>query len=204
MAEATNPSLRLAHTYRGVALDPRSRRQARRALRDARDALHFALLTWEDPIDRGSGAAWERIAKSRGFVAEAVRALSKARVHVPGVRTLALPALMATLPNAADEERRLRQITTKLLWHNHEHLPYKAPTKPLTPEDEAQLARVLRVLDGQRKLSRVLRHKWIASAALAAAMATVVGLPASLAAVAFGLLEVNELRRGGRANSPPG
>ena len=202
MAEATNPSLRLAHTYRGVTLDARSRREARRSLSEARDALHFALLTLEEPADRGSGAAWERIAKARSFLAEAVRALSRARVHIPGVRTLALPALMATLPSASDEALRLHQIATKLLWSNHEHLPYRAEAKPLTDEDEAQLARVLRVLDGQRKLSRVLRHKWLASAAVAAGLAGLVGLPAGLAAVAFGLLEINELRRDTQPNLP--
>jgi hypothetical protein len=195
MAEATNPSLRLAHTYRGVTLDARSRRNARQALSEARDALHFALLTLDEPTDRSTHAAWERIAKARGFLAEAVHALSKARVHVPGVRTLALPALMATLPNAADETLRLHQIATKLLWNNHAHLPYRAEAKPLTDEDEAQLARVLRILDGQRKVSRVLRHKWIAGAALAAGLSPLLGLPAGLVAVACGLLEANEIRK---------
>lgn len=202
MAEATNPSLRLAHTYRGVTLDPIARRSARRHLSEARDALHLALLTLDEPVRSNGRSAWERIHRSRDFLAEAVRALSNARVHIPGVRTLALPALMASLPDAPDEALRLHQITTRLLWSNHAHLPYKAEAKPLTDEDEAQLARVLRELDGQRRFSSVARHKWLASAVVAAGLVGVVGLPAGIAAAAFGLLELNDLRRRNRPGLP--
>ena len=195
MAEATNPSLRLAYNYRGVTLDPRARREARRCLAAARDALHLALLTLDDPITSNGRSAWERISRARDFLAEAVADLSKARVHIPGIRTLALPALMATMPSAPEEALRLHQISTKLLWSNHEHLPHKPQAKPLTDEDEAQLARVLRSLDGHRRRGSLARHKWLASACVAAGLTTVVGPAAGLAALAFGVLELNEIRR---------
>src|SRR5690606_18064253 len=120
---------------------------------------------------------------------------SRVRVHVPGIRTVALPALLASLPDPRFERARLQQLATRLLWWNHAHLPVKVHAKPMAPEDEAQLARLIRSLDGQRRFARALRHKWVAGAALAGAMTVVIGFPAAVAAVMCVTAGITELTR---------
>lgn len=147
--------------------------QASRFLGAARDALSMALLTLGDPDEESTAAKRARAAQARSFLAEAVTSLSRARIHVPGIRTHALPVVMATEPNIDAELLRLHQIGTRLTWQNHRFLP-RSESMPLDPEEEAQLAVVVR---GLARNERFSRYRYSVAALAGAIVAPFVGLP---------------------------
>lgn len=156
----------------------------------ASEALSMALLTLSgDDDDRGD--KYRRAAQARGFLAEALTSLSRARVYTPGIRTHSLPVLMSTESDPDVELQRLHQIATRMLWQNHIHLPARLQAQPLDPEEEAQLAVVLARLARTAKIERALRYKWAGLTAAAAGAGAVLGLPAlglGAAAVAVGIV----------------
>ena len=164
-------------------------RKTRQSLLEARDNLDLAAWSLEAP-PRSRRELAERNERARDHLLEAARALSLARVHHPGVRSLARPVILAGLKDPKEERARLRDFVDRLLWWNHEHLPARIKALPLTAEEEAQLARVLRTLDGQRRLEGLTRHRWFMAFAVAGALTPVFGAAAGLAAVAFGGLEL--------------
>lgn len=153
---------------------------AQRPLSEACDALHVALLTLEsqDAEDNPERTA----AQARAFLAEAVNALNRARVFVPEVFSYTPSVIAASEPEPAVELARLHQMATRLLWYNHRLLPTRTP-QPLRPEDEAQLATLVRALSRTARAARALRHAWLAAAAALAVL-----LPLGPTAVVFGLV----------------
>lgn len=155
---------------------------AQRPLGEACDALHLALLTLESHDAEDSPE--RTVGQVRSFLAEAVNALNRARVFVPEVFSYTPSVIAAGDPEPSIELARLQQMATRLLWYNHRLLPAR-PQAPLRPEDEAQLAVVVRALARTARAARALRHAW-----LAAAVTLAVLLPLGPAAVAIGLVSL--------------
>ena len=152
---------------------------ARQHLTAAGDALSLALLTLssdDDPVTRAMQA--------RSFLVEAVTALSRARIYVPGIKTHALPVVMSCERDTDAELARLHQIATRLLWQNHTLLPARLQAKPLEPEEEAELAVVMAGLHRNQKVSRALRFRWAAIGVVLGGAAAVAGFPVLAAATA--------------------
>lgn len=155
---------------------------AARALREACEALHLAILCLEGQDTEDSPQARQRAAgQARSFLVEAARGLGRARVHVPEVFTYTPSVITAGEADPGAELARLHQLATRMLWYNHRLLPARREA-PLRPEDEVQLALLVRTLARTARAARALRHAWIAGAALLAIL-----LPFGPAAVAGGL-----------------
>lgn len=158
-------------------------RAASSYLSAASDALSMALLTLGGH-DHERGDKIGRAEQARAFLVEAVTSLSRARIYLPGIRTHTLPVVMASERDPDAELARLHQIATRLLWHNHAYLPARLQAKPLAPEEEAQLAVVLRGLTRHARIDRALRYRWVMAAIALAAAGPVLGFPALGAAFA--------------------
>lgn len=180
-------------------------RAAGRHLATASDALSLALLTLSGERGEDRREKLRRAEQARGFLVEAVTALSRARIYVPGIRTHALPVVMATEANLDAELQRLHQIATRLLWQNHAHLPARLQAKPLAPEEEAQLAVVLQGIARGARIERALRYKWAGLALAVASGGLIVGLHlmATLAAVGAVLLALWRVARDRGAELTP-
>jgi hypothetical protein len=124
-------------------------------LAEAADALSMALLALDGADGDGASSLRERVAHVRALLVEAVTALGRARVHLPGVRTYAAPVVAGTGLRSRDELRRQHQLATQLLWFNYEYLPRKPHANPLSDEEERQLARVIDDLKDQSRLPRL-------------------------------------------------
>lgn len=186
-------SLALHHGYRH--LGPEQARDAEGFLRTADDMLHMVLLTLDAQAE-GSEAKLARLASAQGLLVEAVTALGRARVYVPGVRTYSVDFVTNGEPDLDRELDRLHQLAASLLWHNHIVLPARNQGQPLAPEDEAQLALVVRELTTQAKLARALRHKWLVASAVLGLLAPALGLVLLVPALASGAIAAVELARG--------
>lgn len=172
---------------------------ARRPLREACEALHLAILCLEGQDTEDSPHARQRAAgQARSFLAEAVTGLNRARVYVPEVFTYTPSVIAASEADAGAELARLHQIATRLLWYNHRLLPERRET-PMRPEDEAQLALLVRTLARTTRAARALRHAWLAGAAALAVLlpfgpAVVAGALAVLLAILCTLQAAAALR----------
>ena len=163
--------------YRAADASDEIRRLAQAHLERASDALGMVLLALAGEGDDDRGDKWRRADQARALLAEAVTALSRARVYHPGIRTHALPVLLDTAATPCQELNRLHAIATRLLWQNHRYLPAKIQADPLAPEEEAQLAVVLAGLARQNRMGRALRSRWTGIALGVAVSAAVLGLP---------------------------
>lgn len=151
--------------------------------------------------DDDMGDKLRRAEQTRGFLAEAVTALSRARIYIPGIKTHALPVLLATENRPDAELARLHQITTRLMWQNHAVLPARSQAQPLDPEEEAQLAVVLSSLARNAKISRALRYKWLGLGLAVAVGGPALGLPligafGAIGALSLGLWRASKDRTG--------
>lgn len=187
-------SLVLQHGYR--QLGPEDHYRAKRHLSVAVDALNMALLTLDGSTDDGRDAKQGRAATARHFLAEAAVGLARARVYIPGIRTYAVNVVTTSEPDLDRELARLHELTTKLLWRNHAVLPPRKQAAPLAPEDEAQLAAVVRELATHARIDRAMRHKWLVAAAMFGVLAPVLGVALYLLAALSGTVAVVELARG--------
>ncbi len=160
--------------------DEHLRLAAARPLREAGEALSLAVLSLEDEgHDQASVAARQRrAAQARSFLVEAARALGRARIFVPTIRGYTVPVVMAVETDLEAELGRLHQLATRMLWYNHALLPARGQGAPLRPEDEAQLAVLVRGLARTARLDRVLRHAWLCVAASVAVLTPTLGLVA--------------------------
>lgn len=149
-------------------------------LREAGDALSLAVLCLVDEgQDEASiGARLRRAAQARSFLVEAALALGRARVFVPTIRGYSVPVIMAVEPEIEVELGRLHQLATRMLWYNHALLPARGQGVALRPEDEAQLATLVRGLARTARLDRALRHVWLGVAATVAVLTPTLGLVA--------------------------
>ncbi len=134
-------------------------------------------------MDASRGERRARAEHARGFLVEAVTALSRARIHNPKVRTHAVPFVMATESRLDAELVRLHNLATRLMWQNHALLPARIQAKPLGPEDEAQLAVVLAALRHKARLGKVMRYRWVAAYLAAGALGLGLGVPLTGAAL---------------------
>lgn len=187
-------SLVLQHDYRH--LGPEAHAGAEGHLSSAVEALNMVMLTLDGSPDDGREAKLGRAATARHFLAEAAVSLARARVHVPGVRTYAVNVVAATEPDVDRELARLHELTSKLLWRNHALLPARLEGQPLAPEDEAQLAAVVRELATHARIDRAMRHKWLVAAAMFGVLAPVLGVALYVLAVVSGTVAAVELARG--------
>jgi hypothetical protein len=194
-------SLVLQHGYRHIG--PEAHDAAHRHLSCAADALNMALLTLDGSPDDGRDAKQGRAATARHFLADAAIALARARVYVPGVRTYAVNVVTATEPDIDRELARLHELTTQLVWRNHSILPARREAEPLAPEDEAQLAAVVRELATHARIDRAMRHKWLVATALFGGLAPVLGVALYLLAVVSGTFAAVELARGAAPATAP-
>ena len=149
-------------------------------LREAGEALSLAVLSLEDEgQDRASiGAGLRRAAQARSFLVEAALALGRARTFVPSIRGYSVPVIMAVETDIEVELGRLHQLATRMLWYNHALLPARGQGAPLRPEDEAQLATMVRGLARTARLDRALRHAWLCVAGSVAVLTPTLGLVA--------------------------
>lgn len=173
--------------YRVEASDGELSAAARAHLRDAADALSMALLTLSGDDDE-RGDKWRRATQARGFLAEAVTALSRARIYIPNIRTHTVPVLLNGEASPDAELERLQQISTRLLWRNHAYLPVKVQAKPLPPEEEAQLAVILAGFARSNRIGRALGYKWSAVGLAIAGSSAAAGLPLVGCAVGVGAI----------------
>lgn len=180
--------LRRLSAYRRSDDDELPLLAAERPLREACDALHLVLLCLESQVEEDSDAARQRAAaQARSFLAEAVQSLNRARVYVPAVFSYTSSVIAAAEADPAAELARLHQLATRLLWYNHRFLPARRHT-PLLPEDEKQLAVLVRTLARTARAARALRHAWLGAVALLALL-----LPLGPAAVFTGLASMMAL-----------
>lgn len=186
-------SLALQHSYRH--LGPEQTRHAEIFLRDAAELLHMALLTLDGPGE-GREAKEAKVATVNHLLVEAVTALGRARVYVPAVRTYAVNIVTNSERDPNRELDRLHEIATQLLWQNHAVLPARRQAQPLAPEDEAQLAAVVRELAVHAKIGHAMRHKWLVATALLGALAPMLGVGLFVLALASGAMAAVELARG--------
>ena len=152
--------------------------QAGEHLSAASDALSLALLSLGGSADETRGERLRRGEQARSFLVEAVTALSRARIYVPGIRTYSLPFVMAGEESPDAELARLHQIATRLLWQNHAYLPARIQAKPLAPEEEAQLAVVLEGLSRHARMGRAARYRWTGAICGMAAVGCILGYTA--------------------------
>jgi len=159
--------------------DEHLRVAAERPLRAAGEALNLAILCLEEADEEdGLTGRQRRAAQARGFLVEASLALARARVFLPAIRGYSVPVIMAIDPEPEAELGRLHQIATRLLWYNHALLPARGQGRPLQPEEEAQLAVLVRGLARTARLDRALRHAWVGAAAAVAVLGPTLGLTA--------------------------
>lgn len=153
---------------------------AERPLREAGEALNLAVLILEGQgeDDETSGARQHKAAAARSFLVEAAQALGRARIYLPTIRSYSLPVIMAVEPDIDAELGRLHQLATRMLWYNHASLPARCQARPLRPEDEAQLAVMVRGLARTARIDRALRHAWLGVAASVAVVTPTLGLTA--------------------------
>ena len=187
-------SLVLQSSYRHIG--PEAFDRARAYLQDAVEALNMALLTLEGSPDDSRESKLRRAANARRFLADAASDLARARVFVPGIHTYAINVVTTTEPDVERELNRLHELTTKLLWRNHNVLPARVAAEPLAPEDEAQLAAVVRDLATQARINQAMRHKWFAAATVFGLLAPVLGVALYVLAAASMTLAAVELARG--------
>ena len=154
-------------------LDEHEQAAAERHLIAARDALNLALLCVEGDAEQ------DRAAQARSFMVEAVTAISRARIYIPGLRSYSVPVIMATVPGVEAEFARIHQMATRLLWWNHAWLPARRLAKPLEPEDEAQLAVLIQALARNARIDRALRYRYIAVAVFLTAIFPLLGMLAA-------------------------
>lgn len=173
-------SLALGHVYRDVDADAAA--DAEPHLEAAADALAMALLCL-DNAHRDGSREW-RAQEAREILADAVVALSRARIYQPGIRSLSLPFVMANEPRVEVELSRLHNIASRLLFQNHKYLPARLQATPLPPEEEAQLAVVVAGLARQARIANALRHRWLLAALTMAAGGPLLGAPLVGAAAA--------------------
>jgi hypothetical protein len=156
---------------------------AERPLREAGEALNLALLALEGPgedEERGVKARQHKAVAARGFLIEAATALGRAHVYLPTVRSYSIPVIMAVEPDIDTELGRLHQLATRLLWYNHALLPARGQSQPLRPEDEAQLAVLVRDLARTARIDRAMKYAWLTIAVGLAGLTTTLGLGAAL------------------------
>lgn len=154
---------------------------AERPLREAGEALNLAILSLEEEGEEDGpslGSRQRRAMQARSFLVEAVHALGRARIFVPSIRAYTVPVIVAVEPDIETELGRLHQIATRLLWYNHALLPERRQARPLRPEDEAQLAVMVRGLARTARLDRALRHAWLGVAGAVAVLTPTLGLTA--------------------------
>lgn len=177
--------------------DEHLRVAADRPLRAAGEALNLAILCLEDAgEDEGPGARLRRAVQARGFLVEASLALGRARVFLPAIRSYSVPVIMAVDADIEAELGRLHQIATRLLWYNHALLPARGQVSPLRPEDEAQLAVLVRGLARTARIDRVLRHAWLGAATMVAVLGPTLGITAVALLLSFVVMLVAALQLG--------
>lgn len=156
---------------------------AERPLREAGEALNLALLGLEGASEDEACSVKARQHKAvaaRGFLVEAVRALGRARIYLPTIRSYSVPVIMAVEPDIEVELGRLHQLATRMVWYNHALLPVRGQARPLRPEDEAQLAVLVRGLARTARIDRALKYAWLAIATGLAGLMPALGLSAAL------------------------
>ena len=198
-------SPQLPNRYRAdETLDELSRLDVERHLSAALDALNLAVLVTES-AETDARDRLEQAAQARGFLVEAALALARARVYLSGVRTYSIPVIMTIAATGDAELARLHQMATRLLWWNHSYFPQRPRSRPLEPEDEAQLAVFFKGLARNAHINNALRYRWIAVSTTLAAALAILGLPmASVITASFGALLVGFylVRKAMRQQSP--
>jgi hypothetical protein len=195
MRVATLPALPTG--YRNAAVGASTRAELGQWLRTASDALTLAVITVEGRSGDDRGDKLRRAEQARSFLVEATRALGRARVYLPKLKTHPLPVLMACEGHPDAELARLHQMATRLLWQNHAHLPARMEAKPLLPEEERQLAVVVAGVKRGARIDRALRYRWCGVALGVAAVGLMGGFPllgAAAAASGVGLALFRLLR----------
>lgn len=142
----------------------------------------MAMLALEGPRDESRRECTARLDRVRDHLVEAVTELAKARIYVPGIRTYTVSAVMAAQGDLHRERSRLYGLASSLLWNNHAHLP--ARVQRVDEKQEAELERMTRGFQRQRRISGLLRYKWLGAAAGLAALAPVIGFVATFVGVA--------------------
>lgn len=197
MSASVHSALALARSYRAHALaESDEAGYIDRQLHDASEALAMALLSLEsDGSDESRHERHNRAAKARSLLAEAVTALSRAKVYVPGIHTYAVPAVMASASGVDNELSRLHQLASTLTLRNYNLLPGRRAETPLSPADEAQLRRVFEGLRLQSKLGRLARYRWLGFAACFGALSPLLGGASAALAVACAAVAAWQLSR---------
>ena len=167
-------------SYRADSVGDADRAEAVAADLDAaREALQLALLVLEGDgeAERTLSRRLAQTTQARACIGEALTALGRARVFVPGVCTHPIAAVVAGGGDLEGERRRLHHLASRLLWSNHALLPTRPLAPPLRPEDEAQLARVVDGLARHAQVDRSLRFAWLPLLLSMIALGPIYGVP---------------------------
>ncbi len=144
----------------------------------AGEALHVALLNLTgDASERSEATLEAQAAQARASLLEAALALGTARVHIPSIRTYSPAVVMSSERRIHAELSRLYQLATQLQWWNLHLLPARRQALALAPEDEAQLAVVMRGLARNAKIDRLLDYGWLPLMIVLAALGPLYGAP---------------------------
>ena len=165
--------------YRADAVGERGEAEVVRPhLAAAGEALHLALLTLtSDASERSEESLEAQASQARASLLEAVLALGTARVHIPSIRSYSPAVVMSSEPRIHSELTRLYQLATQLLWWNLHLLPARQQALALDPEDEAQLAVIMRGLARTAKIDRLLDYGWLPLMVLLAVLGPLYGAP---------------------------
>lgn len=181
-----------AYRFAGAG-DAALERRAYRHLQAAADALQLALLALEgDDLDTRKQKR-RRATVGREHLLEAVTQFARAKVYTAGVRSYSVAVVMDTRADIDVELSRLNQLISRLLWNNHEYLPARSQGKPLSPDDEAALAKLFDGLARHARIDRMIRYRWLGAATGLAALAPVLGPGFGLAGAAVGAWAVLRL-----------
>lgn len=181
-----------AYRFAGAG-DAGLERRAQAHLQHAADALALSLLALEGDEQDSRREKQRRGTRCREHLLEAVTQFARAKVFVAGVRSYSVAVVMDTRPDPDVELSRLNQMISHLLWHNHEYLPARSQAKPLTPDEEAALAKVFDGLARHARIDRFIRYRWLGAATGLAALAPVLGPGFGLAGAAVGAWAVLRL-----------
>lgn len=174
-----------AYRFAGAG-DAALERRARAHLQAAADALQLALLALEgDDLDSRKRKR-QRATLGREHLLEAVTQFARAKVYVAGVRSYSAAVVMDTRADIDVELSRLSQLISRLLWNNHEYLPARDQGRPLSPDEEAALAKLFDGLARHARIDRMIRYRWLGAATGLAALAPVLGPGFGLAGAAVG------------------
>lgn len=163
--------------YRSAHREDKQSCDSRTELQSAAHAIHLAILAVAHHAgDDRPEVVEQRIHRVQQLLLEATQALSRAKIYVPGIWSYSPAVVLDQDPSPKREIARLNGLTMALATRNHRVLPSLPQALPLSEEEEAQLAVVSDSVSLAGRHRQLSRYGWWATAALAFALAPLLGV----------------------------